>query len=288
MEERLEPPPDPFARVCALGERRSLAGTAAGLVLAALSHFAAVLLGLFGMFQGTRALAATPQELTIDIVTAPEPPPAPPEPPPAPPQAEPPPDPAEPDPPDPPEPPAPNEKEDPYEDLDRPPPPAEAAKVLTAPSDPEQPPAPSDTTFASGEGTGRSVGLVAGDGTGNRTTYDPRAQVGNKPIKRLNDWKSSSQQGYPDLTRAASPFYGVDSGCAYPSGADGEVAVVTVIVTVGADGKALHVEVLDDPGMGFGRAARTCAMRHPYRAGRDASGKPVVSKTPPVRVRFTR
>lgn len=104
MEERSQPPPDPFARVCALGERRSLAGTAAGLVLAALSHFAAVLLGLFGMFQGTRALAATTQELTIDIVAAPEPPAPPPspEPPPAPPQAEPPPDPIEPDPPDPP------------------------------------------------------------------------------------------------------------------------------------------------------------------------------------------
>lgn len=160
--------------------------------------------------------------------------------------------------------------------------------MLTAPSEPDQPPAPNETTFASGEGTGRGVGLVAGDGTGNRTTYDPRAQVGNKPkTARLSDLKSVSQ-GYPDLTRAASPFYGVDSGCAYPSGADGEVAVVTVIVTVGPDGKAQHVEVLDDPGMGFGRAARTCAMRHPYRAGRDASGKPVVSKTPPVRVRFTR
>jgi hypothetical protein len=45
--------------------------------------------------------------------------------------------------------------------------------------------------------------------------------------------------------------------------------------------------VLKDPGFGFGKAARTCAMRMPYTAGLNAAGQPV-EQTFSFTVRFTR
>jgi hypothetical protein len=48
------------------------------------------------------------------------------------------------------------------------------------------------------------------------------------------------------------------------------------------------VSVLKDPGFGFGRVARQCAMRKTYTAGLDRSGKPVTTSTPPITVRFVR
>lgn len=274
---------DPFDRVYGLGDAQSLTGGALGLVFACSSHVAALACAIT-LFQGAHALAATtPTEVEIEVVAPTAPPPPPPAPPP---EATPPP--PDPTPPPPPPKPDPNEKEDPYEEDDLPPPPSEAAKILTAPSEPNEPKAPADQTFASGEGTGLGVGFVAGGGTGNGTTYDPRARVGNKtPTKRPPD-PATPPPGYVDLSRPAAPYYGVASGCEFPDGADDDTMVVPLVVTVGPEGQALAVEILRDPGQGFGAAARTCAMRMKWRPGRDASGKPIVSKTSPVKVRFTR
>jgi protein TonB len=59
-------------------------------------------------------------------------------------------------------------------------------------------------------------------------------------------------------------------------------------VTVRPDGSALSVKVVSDPGHGFGRAARECALRQMYMPARDKQGHPVVGTTPPINVKFTR
>jgi periplasmic protein TonB len=46
--------------------------------------------------------------------------------------------------------------------------------------------------------------------------------------------------------------------------------------------------VTRDPGHGFGRLARQCAMRMRYNVGYDRSGHPVSRTTPPITVRFNR
>ena len=61
-----------------------------------------------------------------------------------------------------------------------------------------------------------------------------------------------------------------------------------VVVTVRPDGSPQSVKVVSDPGNGFGRAARTCALGRRYQTGLDRAGQPTTAATPPIRVKFTR
>lgn len=79
--------------------------------------------------------------------------------------------------------------------------------------------------------------------------------------------------------------------CAFPPEADAakvDSAVVTLIVVVSAAGAPLKVAVIQDPGNGFGRAARDCALARTYKAAVDDQGKPIAASTPPIKVRFSR
>jgi protein TonB len=63
---------------------------------------------------------------------------------------------------------------------------------------------------------------------------------------------------------------------------------VTVQVAVGADGRATSVTVVSDPGHGFGREARMCAMRETYTAAADHDGNPIAGQTKAFRIHFER
>ncbi len=79
--------------------------------------------------------------------------------------------------------------------------------------------------------------------------------------------------------------------CAFPPEADEhgiDQATVTLQVSVNAEGKATAATILSDPGHGFGRAAKQCALTRSYKPALDAEGKPAAGKTPPIRVRFSR
>jgi hypothetical protein len=54
---------------------------------------------------------------------------------------------------------------------------------------------------------------------------------------------------------------------------DGRKIVAHVAVEVDVDGSAVHARVTDDPGFGFGRAARDCALQGRYIPGRGADGQ---------------
>ena len=79
--------------------------------------------------------------------------------------------------------------------------------------------------------------------------------------------------------------------CPWPAEADAEqVNEQTVVLqaSVRADGRTEHVDVLSDPGLGFGAAARLCALRTRFEPARDVAGLPIAAQSPPIRVHFFR
>jgi TonB family protein len=63
---------------------------------------------------------------------------------------------------------------------------------------------------------------------------------------------------------------------------------VTLRVRVDAGGRVRGVTLIDDPGSGFGAAARTCAWLTRFSPALDREGKATPADSAPIRVRFTR
>jgi protein TonB len=79
--------------------------------------------------------------------------------------------------------------------------------------------------------------------------------------------------------------------CPWPAEADAEqVNEQTVVLRadVRSDGRADRVDVLSDPGFGFGGAARLCALRTCFEPARNGAGQPITAQSPPIRVHFFR
>lgn len=176
-----------------------------------------------------------------------------------------------------------------------PPPAAEAGKVLTAP---EEPDAPLDMTgegFVTGEGDEYVGGVTAAAGTGSAATYNTAASPTGKPGGTGTTTKAPPpppKPKGPDRSRSATIGSGTNwSSCPFPPEADVDqidYAVVTLAITVRPDGTPRSVRVMNDPGHGFGRAARMCALSKRYTPALNRKGKAIVGTTPPVRVTFTR
>lgn len=202
-----------------------------------------------------------------------------------------------------PEPPKPEEKPDPEQPTPvaqrdpaqaaPPPPAAQAGKVLTAPADPNEAVDLTGNTFVTGDGKEYVGGVTAAAGTGSTATYNPAATVGGKPGGTGTGPVSSApvvQQG-PDRSKPPGIAGGSWSSCDFPPEADQDqvdYAVVIIVVTVRTDGSAQSVKVMSDPGHGFGRAARMCALSKKYSPAMDRDGNPAVGTTPPIHVTFTR
>lgn len=121
------------------------------------------------------------------------------------------------------------------------------------------------TTGTGGRGT-PAHGNVATDGTGDGAAVAPGAA---RPVS---------------LDQAAW-------SCPWPAEADAEQVneqTVVLRVAVRADGRADRVDVLSDPGFGFGAAARLCALRTRFEPARDPVGRAIVNLSPPIRVHFLR
>jgi hypothetical protein len=63
---------------------------------------------------------------------------------------------------------------------------------------------------------------------------------------------------------------------------------VRLRASVRADGQATSVAVLNDPGLGFGDQARSCAMSHVFVPAKDKNGNPTNGSTLPFVVQFDR
>jgi protein TonB len=285
---------DPWARVFALGDRSVKIGAALGIVLAIGSHGVAsarALLALYDLQKSVFAMRASIHEflwteydvdLKQDKEQEPEkkdePPPPPPEP--------------EPDPVPVPAPKiADKPKDDPYEAEKAAP--VQAAKILTAAPDPNKIEDLTDQGIVSGDATsGPLGGQSSAQGKSDQITHNPAVSLTGK-----NGGSGTADKPPPppppkqDLSRPADVVGSKSWSCPFPDEADQDqidFAQVIVIVTVRADGSAQSVQVQGDPGHGFGRAARMCALARKYSPGVDSDGNPVTKSTPPIRVTFSR
>ena len=182
---------------------------------------------------------------------------------------------------------APPPKDDPY---DTPPPApavAQAAKVLTT----DEPVDLTGQGFVSGEGS-VGYGQIAAAGTGTVATRNPNAVIGGVVGGTGTGTGAPplSAPG-PDLSKPPGLVGGTAWNCGFPPEADVDQideAVALIVVTVRPDGSPLSVKVVTDPGHGFGRSARRCALGRRFTPGLNREGVPTTSTTAPIRVRFTR
>ncbi|OJY15350.1 MAG: hypothetical protein BGO98_22445 [Myxococcales bacterium 68-20] len=173
-----------------------------------------------------------------------------------------------------------------------PPQPAEAAKVLTSDPTPNEGPVDLTNTFVTGSGSTYAGGTTSSDGTSKTAVYNPAAAptgvpggTGTAPAPPVTVRKE-------DKSRAPGLHGSTDwTDCPFPGEADAEqidTALVTIQVKVKPDGSPENVTVVQDPGHGFGREARKCAMRKKYTNGLDPDGNAIGGTTKPFRVRFER
>ncbi len=189
--------------------------------------------------------------------------------------------------------PAPKENAAPKPAEDIPPPAAaKAGNVLTAPVDPSAPVDFTGDGFVTGNADSYVGGVTAAAGTASAPTYNPNAVAGGTPGSTGTGKAPTAAKQAVDLSKGASVLSASSwSSCPFPPEADVDqvdFASVSIVVTVREDGTPRSVQILNDPGHGFGRAARLCALSQKYAAARDKDSNPVVGVTPPFRVTFTR
>ena len=265
---------DPLGRVFELGDKASMT-IAIALLVASVAHGAAAAratmfsLDLFRFARTVQDHVTQRLTDTYDIdVTKPEPEP-PPEPEPEPAKAAPP----------------------PHAPKDAPPPPppaaAKAGAVVTKEADPNEP-VDLTNSFVTGPGTTYAGGVTQTGGTSNKAVYNSNARAGGTPGGK---GPATAPPG-PDRSRGAGLLGDTNwTNCPFPPEADSEDlndAYVTVEVVVGTNGKAQQVTVLKDPGHGFAREARQCAMQKTFATQLDGAGNPLVGKTKPFRIHFER
>lgn len=274
-------PDDPLAPVFDLGRREVRLGLLLGLLGALLLHGACVAWGLVSLYRlsefadEVKTSVDENQRATLNVeVVRPRPLPAVPSAPPAP----------EPPPPPPPK-------------SETPPPPrpaaapvpaaAQAGKILARKPSPQEPLDLTDQGFVTGNGDSYAGGVTTSAGTSKTAVTQRNARgAGAAGVGSAAGPAAPAR----DLSRVAVPATR-NWNCGFPPEADRDEinsATVTLVVTVGPDGRARSVTVLRDPGHGFGRQARQCALGKRYHPGLNREGRPVAKTTPPFVVHFNR
>ncbi len=272
---------DPMAGVYTLGPRIPVAVMVFAAVLAVTVHAgaavgavqAAVLHAFASWAHDVRGAVASrlAQTYDVDFVKSPEPP-----------------KPEEPPPPEPP-------KEEPKlvkAQKDEPPPPppaaADAPKVLMQEPAKDEPVDLTGNTFLNGNAATAVGGTTQIGGTGKTPTSSPAAvatgvQGGTgtvaAPASKVDRSRAAKITNVANLER-----------CPFPAEADAEQideAVVGISVSVTAEGRPASVAITGDPGHGFAREARKCALREAYTPALNVDGNPIPG-THVVRFRFTR
>jgi protein TonB len=156
-------------------------------------------------------------------------------------------------------------------------PPAQAGQLAAVSAE------PADFTgmaFIVGSGASYAGGATTSSGSGRKAALGPVAVEATRSA--------------PASVRSRARPVSLDQSawnCPWPAEADAEqVNEQTVVLraTVGVDGRADHVDVLSDPGFGFGAAARLCTLRTRFDPARDPAGQPIPAQSPPIRVHFYR
>jgi protein TonB len=135
------------------------------------------------------------------------------------------------------------------------------------------------------------TGKVANNGQGDHVDPSKKTSPTGTGSGNGNDKKDTPPPKKVDLSRPATLVGSTSWSCPFPPEADAEgkdSAVAVIVVTVRPDGTPASVSVVQDPGAGFGRAARKCALGRRYDAGLDKDGQKTTTTTPPIRVKFSR
>jgi periplasmic protein TonB len=154
--------------------------------------------------------------------------------------------------------------------------PAQAAQILAAKEDPN---APVDLTggFVQGVGNAYAGGNTTTNGTSTTAvTAKPAATgvvggTGNAPV----------QVAAVDRSRPLRLRGGRDWSCPFPSESEMDQidhATVDIEVNARPNGTIESVRVSRDPGHGFGREARACAMRQGFDSALDRDGTPIAAR----------
>ena len=206
----------------------------------------------------------------------------------------------EPDPP-PPEPPKEEVKEEPKDTppppkdapKDEPPPPpaaAQAGAVITQEPAKDEPVDLTGNTFVTGSGSTFAGGTTQAGGTSTTAVYNAAA-VATGVVGGTGKGPSPAAAPKVDRSRTAKiANLGNLSRCPFPAEADSDQideATVSMEVKVSVEGRAEAVTITQDPGHGFGREAKKCALREKYDAAWNAEGQPIPG-TYRVRFNFTR
>ena len=159
---------------------------------------------------------------------------------------------------------------------------AQAANVISAPDD-----APLDLT-GNVFNVGKSERYAGGQTMSNGTNDKP--PVATKVAETGTKEQTAPAIVAVDLSRTATLAGSGEWRCPFPPEADADQvdeasAIIEVIVS--SDGKARSASILQDPGHGFGREARSCAMRESYVPALDKAGT-AVSSSKKFRVKFER
>lgn len=192
-------------------------------------------------------------------------------------------------------PPPPEEKDDtpppPLATNDPPPeaPPAAAQAGAIIASDPD-PNDPLDLTgsFVTGTGDKFAGGVTQQGGTSTTAVRNVAAVATGQPGG--NGTQGTAPPSTVDRSRAVQRAGTGDWKCPFPPESDLDQideAAAVIAVTVSADGKVQNATIDQDPGHGFGREARSCALRESYTPALDRDGKPIAG-TKKFRVLFTR
>jgi len=154
---------------------------------------------------------------------------------------------------------------------------ADAVKVLTSEPASEEPVDLTGNTFVSGNAAVAVGGVTQVGGTAKAPTYNPNASATG-----VGSGTGSTPAPAPariDRSRAAQIVNKANlERCPFPPEADAEQvdeAAVGIEVRVGVSGRAESVSITRDPGHGFGREARKCALRETYAPALNQDGLPI-------------
>lgn len=166
----------------------------------------------------------------------------------------------------------------------QPPAPAQAAAVVTQKEDPAGPADFTDSMVV-GDATTYAGGTTSATGTTVRKVEVAGKSSGGAPAA-----EPGPAPGSPDRSRRARLAGDATWACDFPREADAaqiDHAVVTLRIAVDIQGAVNSVTIVTDPGSGFGREARTCAMLKRFEPALNRDGQPVAG-TSLVNVRFDR
>ncbi len=167
--------------------------------------------------------------------------------------------------------------------------PAQAAKVLTAETKPDEPLDLTGNTIVTGNADTFAGGFTASNGTNPNAVHSMPSPTG-VPGGTGTPQAAPPPPPGPDLSRAASLSGGSQWSCPFPPEADTaqvDEAFVALQVDVRPDGTPTAVRITQDPGNGFGREARRCAMNKHYQSALDHEGN-AIAGTWKARVHFSR